>query len=154
MSKPLDKLAFEFFKLFAQFEYALKAMGFARAGRSGQVEPEWDRFANQVGKLVFSSDDKLVAASIDYILKQPPKRQVLNASGLDWEEVSNTERSPQILFAHIGRVRNNLFHGGKFNGRWLDPDRSRILLTHSLTILMASKEADADIKNAIDGSKA
>ncbi|MBB3231148.1 hypothetical protein [Halomonas stenophila] len=48
MTGELDNLAFRFFKLFAQYEHALKAMKYARTGAGGQVEPEWDRFSNGV----------------------------------------------------------------------------------------------------------
>ena len=49
MNSELDRLAFDLFKLFAQYEYALKAMGYGRAKKAGQAEPDWDRFANEVG---------------------------------------------------------------------------------------------------------
>ena len=35
----------------------------------------------------------------------------------------------------IRRVRNNLFHGGKFNDAHSGPGRNELLLRHSLAIL-------------------
>ena len=52
-----------------------------------------------------------------------------------WVDVPATDKSVQILFGHISRVRNNLFHGAKFNGTWFDPTRSETLLTNSLSVL-------------------
>jgi hypothetical protein len=57
MNPRLDRLAFELFKLFAQYEYALKAGGYGRAGRGGQAEPGWDRFANEVVTSCYSTTD-------------------------------------------------------------------------------------------------
>ena len=71
----------------------------------------------------------------DYILDQPPKKQIADNGKVVWADVPATEKSVQILFGHICRVRNNLFHGAKFNGTWFDPVRSEELLTHSLAVL-------------------
>ena len=32
-------------------------------------------------------------------------------------------------------MRNNLYHGAKFNGTWFDPQRSERLLGHGLVVL-------------------
>jgi hypothetical protein len=154
MSKQLDDLAFQFFKLFAQYEYALKAMGYATAGRNGQAEPDWDRFANQVGAPIMDVLDQDLAVARQYILEFPPKRQIWVNNEVQWEEVPNLERSPQILFSHIRRVRNNLYHGGKFNGSWINPDRSRELIGKSLHILKALVPLDTRLSEAIHGNKA
>ncbi len=150
----LDRLAFQFFKLFAQYEYALKAMGYATSGRNRQAEPDWDRFANQVGALVMDVQDQEIQDARQYILDTPPKRQVWVDNEVQWEVVANLERSPQILFAHIRRVRNNLYHGGKFNGRWIDPDRSQELIGKSLKVLRALVALNPDLSNAINGNQA
>jgi len=63
-------------------------------------------------------------------------KQAINAKGdIIWIEVSNKERSVQILFGHISRIRNNLFHGAKFHETWFDPMRSEQLLRHGLIVL-------------------
>lgn len=117
MSAELDNLAFQFFKLFAQYEYALKVMGYGKAGRNRKnAEADWDRFANEIGrKILVRSDPKLVKA-YDYLFKNLPKRQIWRNNAVEWEIVPDTQRNAQDLFAHIRRVRNNLYHGGKFNG--------------------------------------
>jgi hypothetical protein len=154
MSAELDQTAFRFFKLFAQYEYALKAMGFGSAGKNGQAEPDWDRFANEVGVQVMTVTDEPVAAARRYIVEQPPKRQVWVGGTVAWEPVANDDKSVQALFGHIRRVRNNLYHGGKFNGRWIDPDRSRELIGKSLLILEALLERDDRLREAIHGNAA
>lgn len=154
MPEDLDNLAFRFFKLFAQYEYALKAMKYARSGTGGQAEPEWNRFSNEIGRLVLDEAEGDLLEAIDYLFDHPPKKQVLQDGVLSWQQVNTRERSPQILFSHIRRVRNNLYHGGKFNGRWFDPDRSEELIGKSLMVLLALKTRHNALAEAIHGNQA
>jgi hypothetical protein len=154
MNSDLDRLAFRFFKLFAQYEYALKAMGYGSAGKKGQAEPTWDRFANEIGIRIMAVNEEPVATARQYILEQPPKRQIWVGGAVEWEVVGNSDKSVQALFGHLRRVRNNLYHGGKFNGRWIDPDRSRELIGNSLLILEALLERDDRLQEAIHGNAA
>jgi hypothetical protein len=149
MNSELDHLAFDLFKLFAQYEYALKAMGYGRARKEGQAEPDWDRFANEVGCLVMALEDPSIVNARRYLFDHPPKRQVWVDGAVQWAPVSTSERTAQALFGNVRRVRNNLYHGGKFNGRWFDPDRSRDLIGHALIILRALVERDPKLKEAI-----
>ncbi|TWH71500.1 hypothetical protein LX59_01788 [Azomonas agilis] len=132
----LDHLAFRFFKLFAQYESTLKEREHFQPGKNGTINVDWDRFANEVvgPNFIVNLGDNSSAA--EYILESPPMKQSIGDDGrIVWKEVPNTERSAQILFAHICRMRNNLFHGAKFNGTWFDPDRSTALLECGLMIL-------------------
>jgi len=151
-SQQLDQLSYRFFKLFAQYEYALKAMGYGRAGKSDAAEPDWDRFANEIGVALTQSQDQAVVEARTYLLEQPPKRQVWLNGSVAWAVVPNTDRSTQILFAHIRRVRNNLYHGGKFNGRWIDPDRSQELISKSLLLLQNLQDSNQILQEAIHGN--
>lgn len=154
MSAELDQLAFRFFKLFAQCEYALKAMGYGRAGNANVAEVDWDRFAHEVGVTLLQDKTPEVVEARTYLLENPPKRQVWLNGNVSWAVVPNKERSAQILFAHIRRVRNNLYHGGKFNGRWLDPDRSTELISKSLLLLEHLVNSDPRLLEAIQGNAA
>lgn len=135
MTEHLDQLAFKFFKLFAQYESSLKEQGFFRPDNSGKVSVDWDKFANEVVGKDFKSSLGSLHAAADYILNQPPKKQVVDQYKIVWADVSNTDQSVQALFGHICRIRNNLFHGAKFNGSWFDPQRSEELLQHALALL-------------------
>lgn len=145
----LDQLAFQFFRLFAQYEYALKAMGYGRAGKKDAAEADWDRFANELGKVLLGEKDLAVAEARELLLTKPPKRQVWINSAVEWAEVPNTERTAQIMFSHIRRVRNNLYHGGKFNGRWINPDRSEELIAASLLMLQHLMKCEQQLSEAI-----
>lgn len=131
----LDELTFQFFKLYARFESTLKERDYVN-GNNNRVEADWDRFVNEYLGKDYRKQLQAVDESIDYILTQPPMKQILDQEGkIRWDEVPNNDQSVQALFGHIRRVRNNLYHGAKFNGSWFDPKRSNDLLRHSLSIL-------------------
>lgn len=135
MNNNLDRLAFSFFKLFARYESSLKEQGYFQP-RNGKILVDWDRFANEVIGTNFIEELGDNAAHAHFILEQPPKRQVVDDAGqIIWQDVPNQDKSVQALFGHISRVRNNLYHGAKFNGTWFDPQRSKALLSASLEIL-------------------
>lgn len=153
MQTDLDELAFRFFKLFAQYEYALKAMGYGTAGYNGRAEPDWDRFSNEIGAAIMVPQEAALAEARKYIFQYPPKRQIWVNNAVQWQDVPNTGRSPQILFGHIRRIRNNLYHGGKFNGRWIDPDRSRELIGNALVLLESLVQLETRLSEAINGNR-
>ena len=131
-------LATELFRVFAQFEYCLKVTGYCVAGRGDAANPDWTRFARELPPLSEAADPD-VAAAIAYMLGNPPKKQVYADHVLQWRVVApHAENENDLIFLYVRRVRNNLFHGGKFNGRFFDPGRSRELLEHSITVLMAA----------------
>ncbi len=135
MEGKLDRLAFRFFKLFAQYESTLKERGYFYV-RNGHIFVGWDRFANEIIGHNFLNALGEVASEAEYILENPPMKQEVNNFGnIIWAEVQNNDRSVQALFSHIRRMRNNLFHGAKFNGEWFDPKRSQKLLKAGLIIL-------------------
>lgn len=138
--QELDRLAFRFFKLFARFEFTMKERGYFRTGQNGAIHAEWDRFANEVVGANFHSDLGEDGDAADYILDCPPMKQVVRSGRVVWVEVSNEDRSVQALFAHVRRMRNNLFHGAKFNETWFDPRRNRDLLRCGLRILQRYQE--------------
>ena len=133
MQRDMDDLAFRFFKLFAQYESTMKERGLFQKDNRGGVYADWNRFAKEIVGPNFR--DK-VGDAADYILQNPPKKQAVNEDGvIIWKDVPSDDQSVQALFGHICRMRNNLFHGAKFNGTWFDPDRSKLLLEKGLAIL-------------------
>ena len=127
---------FRFFKLFARYESTLKEQGYFSLVLGGAIKVDWDRFANQVVGPNFMEELGEKAEAAAFILENPPMKQVVGDNGqIIWQRVSNVDHSAQMLFAHICRMRNNLFHGAKFNGTWFDPERSNDLLQRGLLIL-------------------
>ena len=95
-----------------------------------------ERLAKVIGDSFDHSKSQAVRMAVDYLLTNPPKKQVLKNNTLQFSDADqNQSRAHQVLMM-VRRVRNNLFHGGKFlpvpTG---DPDRDRLLVQHSLTVL-------------------
>jgi hypothetical protein len=146
----LDKLATRLFREFARFEYALKAAGYLMP-RDGDAKPDWTAFAIRIAPAFDRPLPEEVRVAIEYLLAKPPKKQVARNGVLQWEEPqqATTSISDQAL-RHVRRVRNNLFHGGKFNGNWFAPERSEDLLRHSLAVLEYALATADDVKAAYD----
>lgn len=142
MSENLENLAAEFFKKFARCEFALKDGGFHKKQKT-DAEPDWRSFAISIEDTL--SEDELekpeseeLKKAVYYILEHPPKKQVIENDKLKWRDANpSTDSRADLILIHVRRVRNNLFHGGKFNGIWFEPDRSELLIKHSAIILDA-----------------
>lgn len=147
MDDVLHQLGNEMFRTFARFEYALKAAGF-HAG-DGPAKPNWRTFAESISSLFDNPPNAKFKAAVGYLLQHPPKSQIIGDGNLTWSEVEpTTDIQSDLVLQYVRRVRNNLFHGGKFNGRWFEPERSEQLLRHCLTILNACLDASHDVGNA------
>lgn len=128
----------EFFVTFSRFECALKATGFAN-GDNNRVNPNWDTFTSSIRELFdIDARSENVNIAIDYLTIHPPRVQNYGNGQLGWREREFQTNEPLInkLSFSIRDVRNNLFHGGKFNGNYQeDVSRNFILLKHSIEIL-------------------
>lgn len=136
----LDQLASEFFKEFARSEYALKAAGFHNGKDNGSIDAkaDWSKFAKKVEALIQAPDSAELSAAVDFLFNQPPKKQMICNGKLRWCDVPpNQKLKADDLLIYVRRVRNNLFHGGKFNVDWGDPERSAQLIQNSLVIIKA-----------------
>ncbi len=108
------------FKVMMRLEFALKDIGYGAPGRRQAAEVNWEKYTNE--KLGVSFWEKIKAApEVEILIKNPPKRQIIDQHGnLDWEQ-TGAVLSIQDLIGALRRVRNNLFHGGKSG----DPDADR-----------------------------
>lgn len=146
----LDKLAGELFHVFSRTEYSLKASGFNNG--DGVAEVNWRKFALAVEELIANPRSQELKEAIEFIMGAPPKRQVIRGGVIVWEQSRpNTDSKADELLIYVRRVRNNLFHGGKFNGHWFSPERSEDLLRHSLVVLSSCIEAIPDVRGAYHG---
>lgn len=146
----LDQLAGKLFHVFSRAEYALKAAGYNKG--DGAAEANWRTFALAVEDLIANPTTQELQEAIDFFFNAPPKKQVIVSGVIQWE-VSDPETNSQAdkLLIFVRRVRNNLFHGGKFNGHWFAPERSEPLLRHSLTILTACIDTVPAVNEAYHG---
>ncbi|MXN92849.1 hypothetical protein GR160_16600 [Flavobacterium sp. Sd200] len=143
------KLVFDFFIVFSRFEYSLKRSGFVISPR-GHAEPDWGKFIksveNQFNYCLSQKTDLLEAAK--YIENAPPKQQIVAGNELEWKDTSFNSRFSfaKNLSFFIRIIRNNLFHGGKFPGRFeKDVARDHQLLTNALIILNCWIELNPDV---------
>lgn len=149
MEETLDKLAIELFKTFSRFEYALKASGFNNGEGNA---PNWRNFALSIETQLQNPQTKKLRESVNFILQEPPKKQIIENGLLKWTiSTPNTDSNADLILLYIRRVRNNLFHGGKFNKHWFAHERSEKLLCCSLTILRACLDASSEVKRAYNG---
>lgn len=133
----LDDLAHRFFRQFSRTEYALKAVGHLKSP-NGAAVADWKAFGDCINTSFLSlrqqRDD--LRDACDYMIGHPPRKQIALNGELQWSDNKpDAETETSLLLQYVCRVRNNLFHGGKFSGRWIDPERSELLLRHALTIL-------------------
>ncbi|GGA81331.1 hypothetical protein GCM10011369_24110 [Neiella marina] len=148
--EQMDELSFTFFKLFSRMEYALKAASFNNG--DGNANANWTAFAGHIDAAFQALDDSSLKEAIEYILKNPPKKQVIKDGLINWSSVEPShQNTTDLLILYIRRVRNNLFHGGKFNEHWFDPERSEELISSSICVLESALPLSQDVQDAYDG---
>ncbi len=137
-----------FFFAFSRFEYALKHAGYLKPNRRG-AEPDWDAFGDAIEQRYSIRESPELAKAVRYLLDEPPKRQVVRDDGsLDWEDLPEENvKEIRWLLLLIRRVRNNLFHGGKYPYMPLpEPARDTQLLESGVVVLEACLTWDDKVR--------
>jgi hypothetical protein len=130
-------LLLNFFICFAKFEFALKISGFAKGDQS-QVRPDWDGYAKSIKDIFDEKKSSILVEAVNYFRLNPPWKQVIINGSVAWNSTASNNNKSEIekTLILIRRVRNNLFHGGKFsNEAFEDTERTTHLLEKSLIIL-------------------
>jgi hypothetical protein len=143
------KLACEFLGVFSRSEYALKKSGFHN-DKSQDAKADWDKFAKNINDQFNAIEDKDTKAAIEYLLKNPPKKQVCGNDGIQWKDTPRDLGCSSVEFTltMIRRVRNNLFHGGKYLESV--PGRDKLLVEHSLRVLHACISFNQKVRTAYE----
>jgi hypothetical protein len=136
-------LLLKFFLTFSRFEFALKNSGFYVKRRKTplpyEARPDWDSFAQRLKDVFHTDATPRLRDACDHLLYNPPWREgVVSENTLGWDTTAEDERLSEIerLLLYVRRVRNNLFHGGKFSPQpELETVRNAALLEDSLVIL-------------------
>ena len=138
----IQELLLQFFLTFSRFEFALKNSGFHVKRRDTslpyEARPDWDSFAQRLKELFHTDATPRLRNACDHLLHNPPAREVIGGGALGWDATAEDESLSEIeqLLRYVRRVRNNLFHGGKFSTLpGLETDRNVALLEDSLVIL-------------------
>ncbi|MGP8322040.1 MAG: hypothetical protein ACT6FE_06935 [Methanosarcinaceae archaeon] len=147
-----ENLINEFFLLFSKFEYALKMSGFHNG--DGNAKADWRGFAGAIENAFNKDSNASLAEGTAYILNNPPNKQVVSNGVLQWSGTPPDSNSEvDLLLQYVCRVRNNLFHGGKYKGKMLDnPDRSEQLITGCQNILTYCLDLSPNVKEAFEGN--
>ena len=136
----IDKdLVSQFSIFFSRFEYALKRTVHYAKGNENRIEADWDKFAAEHDSMFNPGRDPTLKAAVVYLESNPPQKQVLKRGTFGWKDVPKQEESKlRNLLLCVRRVRNNLFHGGKFplpDGSIEEPGRNTQLLQSCLRLL-------------------
>ena len=132
--------AFDFFAVYARYEYAAKACGHVQKSAQQidlKIVPKSVADAIEKkfqAKLAASAD---LTKAVDYYRKYPPKKPVWDGAAPKWVDVPHTEKGSLLLLLHLAQVRNNLFHGGKGWKAEDGADRDNLLIEHGLILLGA-----------------
>ncbi|WP_322104035.1 hypothetical protein [Paraburkholderia sp. J41] len=146
-----EQLTYEFLGTFARSEYALKCSGFAKGSRKS-VEADWDKFGTAIAWHFSRVKAEAFRECVDYLLNQPPRKQVIRDGHIGWQESApdaNLPRSQQTLLM-VRRVRNNLFHGAKIWSpeRSDDRDRDVRLVSSGLVVIKRCMALRGDVEDA------
>jgi len=132
--------------------HALKSTGYV-LGNRGKVEPDWDRFANEINADFIQLESEELSPAKDFLLSSPPRKQVLENGRVVFRDqaMDQNQAITQQLLRFVRTVRNNLFHGGKYlpTGE-LEPGRNEALVNASLRIIRASIELNKRVKQSYD----
>lgn len=138
---PHGDLVYEFLVVFARFEFALKKCGFLQGKMDDDdAKPNWDTFAAEPSvKATFeTTGTPEVVNAVDELLAHPPTKQIVKAGKWEWDEgeIFQASRKAANVLLLVRRVRNNLFHGGKFPVLpVIGPERNVELLNRCLVLL-------------------
>jgi hypothetical protein len=150
-----SQASYVFFITFSRFEYALKNCGYLKktTAKIPKAESDWDNFARtNESKFNHKKNGELYNA-VEYFISHPPKLQIRNSSGgVGWLDNNlYTEKNCgdlEWLLVMVRRIRNNLFHGGKYPGFPIEePSRNKDLLNHSIIILNECLQLESRISD-------
>jgi len=146
-ANKLPPRADDLFRIFARFEFALKMAGLAKM-RGSMVVVKWDEFAEckVVGEPFV---DKLRQEGVCPLLfAKPPQTEIVSDGRYDFEVVDPPTTATE-LFGAVRRVRNNLFHGGKYFDD--DRDRNEQLVAEAIAVLLLAVVRRDDVLYFFEG---
>jgi len=150
------QLSYGFFIVFSRFEYALKNRKYLIANKqqvNRKAESDWDSFARANEKNFNPDQNKELKEAVEYISNNPPKKQVVDVNeSLNWIDsapiTDYNGRKLEWLLLMIRRIRNNLFHGGKYpNFMVAEPSRNHKLIYSAIIILNNAVQLEPALSN-------
>lgn len=132
-----DSLPFAFLCVFSRYEFALKRAGFLDSIEAGDdARADWTCFSKRIQAEYSRCQAQDFVDAKKYLLDEPPKKQVVKSDGsIKFKKTTSTRHSIKWVLILVRRVRNNLFHGGKFSEREFYTERDEKLMRSSLIVL-------------------
>ena len=146
------ELAFELLAVFSRFEYALKSTKYAHGGNN-RVYAWWDKFANDIDSRFYPSADHELEEAVTYLLTSPPRKQVLKVKKVVFSDAPPDPKQKQTkqVLNMVRRVRNNLFHGGKYLPLGeVKKGRNELLVKYALRVLKACVVLQNDVRKSFE----
>lgn len=146
---PNLRNVFVMFSMFSRWEYALKRIPKYTYVFGKDLRADWKAFGKLNNDTFVSGRNHENSVAVNFFLANPPKIQVLNDGCLGWSNAKTYDASEPLLewlLDCVKRVRNNLFHGGKFPSSPIsDPSRDLNLIMHSIEILESCFLIDEEV---------
>ena len=150
-------LAIQFFLFFSRFEYALKCLNRIKVGKNSNLpSADWDGYArSREAVWLKAKENQEFREALAFLDAAPPKKQSFSKGELIWNPNPRAGDPPSLgkaLF-YVRTVRNNLFHGSKFDSaNRTEASRDRELLKRCLTILSVCLGGDKKLQGKfLDG---
>jgi hypothetical protein len=141
------RLVYRYFLEFSIFENALKQTAYRREGRNGSLEADWHLFALSLIGRFNRNKNKNIRVAVNYFIDHPVNGQFIKDGEIVFRRVDDGLLSTEeMLSIQIRRVRNNLFHGAKFE---YHRPRDTDLLRHALVILEDWVDIQPEIREVI-----
>jgi len=145
---------FHFLAIFARYECALKRSEFVRRGSYGEADADWNTYADHISTRLARLTSPEYIMARDRLLKNPPLRECLDNGQILWlpNPRRRGETDARYLLRVVRDVRNNLFHGGKFQDyKVAELARDRLLIDSAIIVLQASANVDDSIQRFFYG---
>ncbi len=138
----------KFFYIFSRAEYALKVSGYLEP--KSYASANWQSFAKAIRDKFDENRAVELKESVKYLKDYPPRKQVNREGHLEWDDSPLGKKTPNVHYVvtMICRIRNNLFHGGKFShGSSKEISRNTMLIKNATNILCELMRLDEQVSH-------
>lgn len=156
----MKEVVANFFIDFSLFEFAMKKMGVSSGlliGNEQGANADWENLAKR-GEIISVFKDRKRDGDFDkaiaFYLSRPPEKQVVIGDNLKFQPRPEGGSEPHQVLFYLRRVRNNLFHGGKFVDEMIgDPTRDFEFIKHGNCLLYTCLDAIPDMNKTFQNAK-
>jgi hypothetical protein len=140
-----------FIGVFSRLEYCLKVTRFRQRG-DGEARADWSAFVQAAEARFNPEESKELAEAYEYLTGSPPRLLEVKNGDVLWADYveRGASRVDEVVWI-VKRIRNNLFHGGKFAyDPSSNPERENKLLLSATILLFHLITVVPEIEQAYD----